>query len=155
VESWIKQRRVPGGVATALLRAACITIMRGYARGRLREAVRVTRNPRVLAMTEDQISRYVEAAIHTVLRYDTVRERHELIENAMYTSLARTSDDEYTNMWVDVQKSVLESPTFRGVREELLHASNNAFDITRRARPPATPATPAGTAPLKRRKISP
>lgn len=141
-------------MASALLRASCTTIMRGYARGRLREAVRVTRNPTVRAMTEDQISAYIEAAIRAVLRQDAVRERYELIENAMYTSMARTSDDEYTNMWLDVEKSMIESPTFQAVRDELVSASNNAFNIAKRAmhlaRPPATPAA----VPTKRRKTS-
>ena len=158
METWINQRRIPGGVAAALMRAACTTVMRAYARGRLREAVRVTQHPAVRAMTADQISAYVEASIRAVLHQDAVRERYELIENAVYTSMARMTDDEYTNTWLDVEKSMLESPTFHGVRDALVSAVDNAFDIARRAgrarhatRPPATPAM---NAPAKRRKIS-
>ena len=144
VEMWIQQRRIPGSMAVALLRAACTTVMRAYARGRLHEAARVTRHPQVLAMTEDQISAYIEATIGEVLRRDAVRERYELIENATYTSMTRTSDDEYLNMWFDVEKSLLESPTFQTVRDEIRSASNNAFRAARRAAymarmPPATP----------------
>ena len=160
VETWIEQRRVPGSMAAALLRAACTTVMRAYARGRLREAVRVSQHPGVRAMTEDQISAYVEASIREVLHQDAMRERYELIENAAYTSMARTTDDEYVNTWLDAEKSMLESPRFQILRDELVSAVDNAFDIARRARRARRarhavrpPATPAANAPAKRRKI--
>jgi hypothetical protein len=141
-------------MAAALMRAACTTVLRAYARGRLREAVRVTRHPAIRAMNEDQISAYVETSIRAVLHQDAVRQKYELIENATYASMARMTDDEYTNTWLDVEKSMLESPTFQGVRDVLVSTVNNAFDIARRARHATrAPATPAMNAPAKRRKI--
>lgn len=153
---WIQQRRIPGSMAATLLRVACTTVMRAYARGRLHEAARNTRHPRVRAMTEDQISAYIEAAIEAVLRQDAVRERHGLIENAMYTSMTRTSDDEYMNMWFDLETTMLESPTFQTVRDEIMSATVNAFRAARRARHMARgpPATPAGAS-TKRAKVTP
>lgn len=149
VETWVRERRIPGVAATRMLRAACTRMLRAYARGKLHDAVARNRDhPHLRDMDDDVLVQYIESAIEALMRQDALRARHGLIEGAVYACLAATTLVEYTDMWLDLEAATMRSPTFQALRDEAQETVNDAFRAARHTARAARMAvvTPAKTA---------
>ncbi len=144
IETWVQQRRIPGTTPTRMLRDACTRLLRAYARGKLTDAVRRNRNhPLLQHRTDDDLVQYVESAIEALLTQPIVRARYRLIEIAVHACLGNTSNDEYTDMWLTLEATLLHSPTFQALRDEVQETVNEALRAARQmARAPIPIVTP-------------